>query len=186
MEPSIGLKVKEYFASSQPPSVFDDLAGSGAAALLHRCDTTDSIGVVAKNGIYDLTFRQAGATEGTPETVLPKLDILYVCAPDAQPAIRRQTKTPLRAAEPLRKAVDRNHIKNKTLHPLMETRTVVYLTLLDSTVIRGIVTGFNRYEMRISLKGDIPVVVLRHGILTAETKDGHSILRRDIPSRIRA
>lgn len=186
MEPSVGLKVKEYFKSSQPPSVFDELAGSGATALLHRCDTTDFMGTVAKNGIYDLTFRPSGAAEGTPETLVSKIDILYVCTPDGQPTIRRHTKTPLRAAEPLRKAVDRHHIKNKTLHPLMETRTVVYLTLLDNTVIRGLVTGYNRYEMRISLKGDIPVVVLRHGILTAETKDGHSILRQDIPSRIRA
>lgn len=179
MEAATGIRVKEYLATAQPPSIFDELVQNGAAALFHRCDTTDCVGTVTKNDLYDLTFRPADAAEGAPEATLSKVNILYVCRPEDRTAIARQTKDPLRAAEPLRSPAGRYHIKNKTLYPLMTDRAVVFLTLLDNTVVRGLITGFNRYEIRVSLKGDVPIVALRHGILAAQTKEGRSILRQD-------
>ncbi|RME54347.1 MAG: hypothetical protein D6795_04320, partial [Deltaproteobacteria bacterium] len=64
----------------------------------------------------------------------------------------------------------RNHIKNKVLFPLMQAREVVFFTTLEGDVIRGIVEGFSRYEIRVRMKGGTPIVLMRHAIYDARDK----------------
>ena len=51
------------------------------------------------------------------------------------------------------------------------------LTLLDGTVLVGLVRGFNTHEIKMNLKGGLPITVLRHGVLSAVTKRGRSLLK---------
>ncbi|RME05724.1 MAG: hypothetical protein D6812_02645 [Deltaproteobacteria bacterium] len=78
----------------------------------------------------------------------------------------------------------RNHIKNKVLFPLMQNREVIFFTTLEGDVIRGIVEGFSRYEIRVRMKGGIPVILLRHAIYDARDKSGKiSYLKGKEPSK---
>ena len=110
---------------------------------------------------------------------MPKLEILIVYKPGDRESIRQHAKGTWQGAthpvEPLRRHAERHHIKNKTLYPLMEERQVADITVLDGTVLRGIISGFNTYEIMMNLKGGTPVTVLRHGVLDVERADYEAI-----------
>ena len=71
----------------------------------------------------------------------------------------------------------RYHVKNKTLFPLMKEKKVVFMTLLEGEIVRGIIAGFSRYEITVNLKGGIPVTVLRHSIYDLRDKKGRCFLK---------
>jgi sRNA-binding regulator protein Hfq len=173
------LGLTEYLKEKQPPSVFDELAGSGSSAVLHSCDSRDYVGSVVANGVYDFTFRPVSGGAEPHDRTMAKVEMLLVCGLKDRPEVLRQVKGEAIAAEPLKKPGERHHIKNKTLFPLMEERQVVFITLLDGRELRGLIAGFNRYEIRMNLKGGVPVTVLRHGVLACRNKVGRSLLKRD-------
>jgi len=59
----------------------------------------------------------------------------------------------------------------------MKDQEVVFFTLLEGELIRGIITGFNRHEITVSLKGGIPVAILRHSIYDLRNKKGRCFLK---------
>ncbi len=71
----------------------------------------------------------------------------------------------------------RNFVKNKSLYPLMLDREVLFFTLLEGEVLRGVIQGFNRYEIQLSLKSGLQVTVLRHAIYDLRNKKGRSFLK---------
>jgi sRNA-binding regulator protein Hfq len=171
---------REYMQEQKPKSVFADLAANGTMAVLHLCSTCDRVGTVVANDVYGLTFRPVSEEDATaPEQEIAKHEILLVYSPQDRPSVRKQLKGTAAAAEPLKRSGVRNHIKNKTLFPLMKERVVVSITLLDGVTLRGLVAGFNRYEIQMHIKDGTPVTILRHGVLTAQTKAGRSLLKRD-------
>jgi hypothetical protein len=82
--------------------------------------------------------------------------------------------------EPIVSPKERHHIKNKTLFPLMQDREVLFFTLLEGEIIRGLVAAFSRYDLTVSLKGGIPVTVLRHSILDVRDKKGRCYLKTHV------
>lgn len=119
---------------------------------------------------------------GAPPIVIPKVEILLVCAPGNADTLGGSKKgQPFTATPtpPLIRPKDRNYIKNRTLFTLMMERQVFEITLLNNMQVRGLADGFNLYEIRMHLKGGIPVTILRHGILSAQTKTGRSLLKTD-------
>jgi hypothetical protein len=79
--------------------------------------------------------------------------------------------------KPIYHTKDRHFIKNKSLYPLMLDREVLFFTLLEGEILRGVVQGFNRYEIQVSLKGGLPVTILRHSLYEVKNKKGHSFLK---------
>ena len=59
----------------------------------------------------------------------------------------------------------------------MEERTVLFFTLLEGEIIRGLVTAFSRYDLTVSLKGGVSVVVMRHAVLDVRDKKGRCYLK---------
>lgn len=191
--------LSDYLASGQPPDIFETFLQSGESVLLHHCDTTEIVGTLVDVLPYDVTVRVAeppaevetgapseSAEGSAPETdsgiapkTVPKVEILFVARAADRSEIAAKRKGTPKPADALYKIGGRHFIKNKTLFPLMMERQVVFLTLLDGTLLRGLVTGFNRYEIRMSLKGGTPVTVLRHGVWAAQTKVGRSLLKKD-------
>lgn len=175
---------REYIEAGMTPSVFDELACCKEPAVFYCCDGSILTGSVVANQTYEVTFSLTGTAEEAPaQRVVSKNEILLVCrAADAaalSAQLNRGKTGAVQPVEPLRKAVERHHIKNKTLYPLMRERQVVFITALNGLVLRGLVSGFNRYEINLSLKGGVPVGVLRHGVLKAQNKDGRSLLKAD-------
>jgi len=72
---------------------------------------------------------------------------------------------------------DRNFIKNKTLYPLMLDREVLFITLLEGEILRGVIQAFNRYEIQLSLKSGLPVILLRHALFDVRNKKGRNFLK---------
>jgi sRNA-binding regulator protein Hfq len=78
---------------------------------------------------------------------------------------------------PIISAKDRHFIKNKSLYPLMLEREVLFFTLLEGEILRGVVQGFNRFEIRVNLKGGLPVTIMRHALYEVQDKKGRSFLK---------
>ena len=68
----------------------------------------------------------------------------------------------------------RHHIKNKSLFPLMNRKEVLFFSTLEGEVLRGVVTGFSRFEIELSMKGGVSVVLLRHAVFDVKDKKGRS------------
>ena len=95
--------------------------------------------------------------------------------------VEKLLKTDKKVAEcgllPIANPGERHHIKNKTLFPLMKENVVVFVTLLEGEVVRGLIGGFSRYEIIVKLKGGIPVTVLRHAVHYIRDKQGRCYLK---------
>jgi hypothetical protein len=52
----------------------------------------------------------------------------------------------------------------------MKDKQVLFFTLLEGEIIRGIIADFSQYDITINLKGGLPVVILRHSIDDARIK----------------
>ena len=79
--------------------------------------------------------------------------------------------------EPIFSPKHRNFIKNKTLFPLMKEKRVLFFTLIEGEMIRGVVTDFSRYDITVSLKGSVPVTVLRHAVYDLRDKKTRCFLK---------
>jgi sRNA-binding regulator protein Hfq len=71
----------------------------------------------------------------------------------------------------------RSHIKNKSLFPLMKEREVVFFVLLEGEKVRGVISDFSRYEITVTLKGGLPVTLLRHSVHDLRNKRGRCFLK---------
>jgi hypothetical protein len=65
----------------------------------------------------------------------------------------------------------------------MQQREVLFFTLLEGEVIRGLVLAFSRYDLTIGLKGGIPIAVLRHSVLDVRDNKGRCYLKSHIRNR---
>ncbi len=115
------------------------------------------------------------------EEVLPKIHIKFLYPENLSDSVRQAVKVDKEIKEmgmsPIPAPGKRYHIKNKSLFPLMKERTVIFFTLMEGEIIKGIIADFSRYEITISLKGGIPVTVLRHSIYDARDKRGRCFLK---------
>ena len=59
----------------------------------------------------------------------------------------------------------------------MKDKQVLFFTLLEGEIIRGIIADFSQYDITVNLKGGLPVVVLRHSIYDARDKTGRCLLK---------
>ena len=59
----------------------------------------------------------------------------------------------------------------------MKERTILFFTLLEGKIIKGIVAGFSRYEITVNLKVGMPITILQHGIYDLRNKKGRCFLK---------
>jgi hypothetical protein len=62
----------------------------------------------------------------------------------------------------------------------MQQREVLFITMLEGEIIRGLILAFSRYDLTIGLKGGIPIVALRHSILDVRDKKGRCYLKSHV------
>ena len=55
---------------------------------------------------------------------------------------------------------------------------MVFFTLLEGEILRGLITAFSRYDINLNLKGGLPLVILRHSVHELRNKKGRSFLKR--------
>ena len=59
----------------------------------------------------------------------------------------------------------------------MKEKQVVFFTLLEGEVIRGVVADFSRYDITVNLKGGVPLTFLRHSLYDVRNKKGRCFLK---------
>ena len=154
----------EYLDRKYHLSIFDQAHSSQEPWELHLHGHQIITARILKNAKYEVHAENSGRVD----SILPKTEIKLLYPADlgeaVRPLIEIDNKVTDLKLEPIPTPKKRYHIKNKSLFPLMHEKRVVFFTLLEGEIIRGIVTGFSRYEITANLKGGIPVTIMRHSI----------------------
>ena len=171
------LGLQEYLDEKYNTSVFEKAVTSGKPWLFHLHGRRTITATVLENHKWVMTVEVTG--EGKQE--LQKVQVKYLHPFDLSESIKSLIR--------IDKAVDalgleailaprkRYFVKNKSLFPLMREKEVLFFTLLEGEVIRGIIADFSRYDITVSLKGGRLVTILRHAIYALRNKEGRSFLR---------
>ena len=169
--------LKEYIDELYNISIFDQALASNQLWELHLHNHRIIKAKITKNLRYDLKI----IIHGAGDKEMPKTDVKLIYPEDraetVKPLIKSDEKVRGLGLEPIISPGNRHHIKNKSLFPLMKEKPVLFFTLLEGEVVKGIVAGFSRYEITVSLKGGIPVTILRHSIYDLREKKGRCLLK---------
>ena len=132
---------------------------------------------VTQNFIYEVELTDENMVSQT----IPKTRIKALHPIELNPLIKKKIKSDPKVKklnlEPIVTARPRHHIKNKTLFVLMKEREVVFFTLLEGEIIRGLIGAFTRYDITVHLKGGIPVSLLRHSVYDLRDKKNRCYLK---------
>lgn len=172
--------LKNYMEGHQNDSLFARESGKETTWCFFLHDGREVIGQIKKNEPFEIDlFTKEGALER-----IHKVNMDFLCPEAVREEVLRQTKkdeTVVKKAQgPHFLPRFRNHIKNKSLFPLMNRREVLFFTLLHGELLRGIVSGFSRYEINLSMKRGVPVVILRHAVFDVRDKKERSYLKKAV------
>jgi len=171
------LGLQEYLDEGYNTSVFDQTFESREPWEFHLHNHQIIKSKVQENLRYDLRL----SAEETGEEAFPKTDVKLLYPADQSDSVRPFLKTDKKVRdlglEPIISPRMRHHIKNKSLFPLIKDRRVLIFTLMEGEIVKGLVTGFTRYEITVNLKGGTPVYILRHSVYDLRDKKGRCFLK---------
>jgi sRNA-binding regulator protein Hfq len=176
--PLDGLQV--YMKAHEKDSVFEREVGKESSWCLFFHGSQRRKGRIRANSTYEFDLL---SQDGTVEQA-HKVRVKMLCEASREQEVLERLKT----NESKKAAPEgphfgpryRHHIKNKTLFPLMNRKEVLFFTTLEGDVLRGVVTGFSRFEINLSMKGGVPVVLLRHAVLDVMDKKGRSYTKEAV------
>ncbi len=172
--------LNQYLKENYDTSVFDLALSDRSPWVYHLHEQKIVQAQIARNSTYQIAL----SIEEGPETEIDKTSVklLYpaIHAPKAGKLIKTDPKLKAEPIAPIIYPKGRHHIKNKALFPLMQQREVLFFTLLEGEIIRGLVMAFSRYDLTIGLKGGIPIVVMRHSVWDVRDKKGRCYLKNPI------
>ena len=138
------------------------------------------LGKIQKNDKYEVDF----INKNSKLERIHKVKINFLCRLEKKDEVLKQIKKDKTVAQkpegPHFSPRFRHHIKNKSLYPLMNRKEVLFFTMIEGEVLRGIITGFSRYEIDLNMKKGIPVVLMRHSIVDIRDKKGRSYLKKAV------
>jgi sRNA-binding regulator protein Hfq len=169
--------LSEYLAKNYDVSVFDTSMASGKPWELHLHGHRTIVAAVLENRKWDITVDVIGREKEE----IQKIQVKYLYPADAgetiKPLFKMDKTVEALELEPIFNPRKRYFVKNKSLYPLMKEKEVVLFTLIEGEVLRGIITDFSRYDVTLSLKGGLPVTILRHSIYDVRNKRGRCFLK---------
>ena len=177
-EPLEGFK--EYLAEHQGDSVFEREKGKDSSWCVFLHCGGEAVGRIEQNEAFEFQLRDPqGALQK-----LHKVKVNFLCLASDREEVLRQTKrieaVAARTEGPHFLPRFRHHIKNKSLFPLMSRREVLFFTLLNGELLRGVIAGFSKYEIYLHLKRGCPVVILRHAVMDVKDKRNRSYLKKAV------
>ena len=174
-DPLAGLR--EYLEINQYQTVYQRARDKSdpLCLFLHGC--LEQIGTVQKEDKYELDFIHESGTLDR----IHKVKVKFLCArPDREKVLKHLKRDKALVDKPEGPHFNpryRHHIKNKSLYPLMNRKEVMYFTLVEGEILRGIITGFSRYEINLNMKQGVPAILFRHSIFDIRDKKGRSYLK---------
>jgi len=175
MEYLLGLK--EYLDEAYTNSIFDQALDSKQPWGFHLHGYRVVRARILENLAYDLKVDIENREEEDLPKILVKLLYPAGVTESVMPLIKMDKKIKALELSPILSPTRRYFIKNKSLFPLMKEKQVVFFTLLEGEIIKGIIAGFSRYDITVNLKGGIPVTILRHSIYDLRDKKGRCFLK---------
>lgn len=170
---------QEYIDEHYLISIYDHALQSGEEFTFHAHDHTIFQGKISVNGTYDVEIEHGDGDK--VRKYHPKTDIKLIYPSlfqqKVQPQIKIEPKISRKNLPPIVSGKERNYVKNKSLYPLMEERTVLFFYLLEGEVIKGLIADFSRYEITVHLKGVVPITIFRHALLDITDKKKRSYLK---------
>ncbi len=135
--------LSEYLDENYGASVFDEAVKSGESYVFHICGDKIARGKVTDDRRYEITLESDG--EGGVSDC-PKHDIKLVYPARMEDKVFPMVKIDKTVAKmglaPTLQLSARNHVKNKTLYPLMMEREVLFFTLLGGETPKGLIQSF--------------------------------------------
>jgi sRNA-binding regulator protein Hfq len=177
-DPLAGLQ--DYLKMHQKDSVFDRAVGKESSWCLFLHGDERKRGRIQSDQAYEIDLvTQVGVVEK-----VHKVNVKMLCEASKEAEVLGRLKTD----EALKGSPEgphfgpryRHHIKNKSLFPLMNRKEVLFFSTLEGEVLRGVVTGFSRFEIYLSMKGGVSVVLLRHAIFDVKDKKGRSYSKKAV------
>lgn len=169
--------LQPYLEKNYERSIFDAAAQSRKPWELYIHGHRVIVCKIYKNLKYDILSSQPGGGEMHLSKLQIKLLYPLEVASRVRGMIRIDEEVRSMNLDPILAAGARRFVKNKSLFPLMMEREVVFFTLLEGEVIRGIIAGFSRYDITVHLKGGVPIAILRHAIYDLKNRRGRSFLK---------
>ena len=169
--------LREHLKSVLGHSVFDQILASQAVWEMRLHGQRVVQARVLENQTYEMVLD----IEGQGRETIHKLQVKCLYPVESAADVEKQLKIDKKVLglrlEPIEVPAQRYIVKNKTLFPLVKEREVVFCTLMEGEVIRGLIADFSRFEMIMHAKGGLPTVILRHSIYDLRTKKGRCMLR---------
>jgi hypothetical protein len=171
------LGLQEYLDEKYNTSIFNQAMASGKPWEFHLHGRRTIKATVLENRKWDMIVDITG--HGKEELQKVQVKFLYPAdlSESITPLIKIDKKVEALGLDAILAPGKRYFVKNKSMFPLMKLKEVVFFTLLEGEIIRGIVADFTRYDITVSLKGARLVTILRHAIYDIRNKEGRSFLR---------
>jgi hypothetical protein len=171
------LGFREYLDSAYADSVFDRALDGEKLWNLHLHGHRLMVGTVVENSTYDIKVR----VNGEKAEPIPKLEVKFLYPAELHdsvaPLLKFDKKIKALQLKPIVCIGERHFVKNKSLYPLMKKREVVFFTLLEGEMIRGVIADFSRFDVTVHMKGGIPLTILRHSVYDLRNKQGRCFLK---------
>jgi len=168
----------EYLDENYESSVFESFLKSGNQAVFHLNGHRIVQGSLRAVERFDFILETGDGKEES--TLKHNVKMVYDASLSSgiRPLLKTDNNIKAQNFKPILSGAGRNHIKNKTLFPLMKDRTVLFFCLLEGEIIKGIILGFSRYEITVGMKGGLPVTILRHAVYDLRDKRKKCFLKR--------
>lgn len=139
------------------------VAGNELFLALH--DGRGLRGTVRAVDAYQFVFEHDGQTE-----TLHKLTAMYAYRPGDWKGVKKVLKTGDKGPVdgPAVRPQDRYSLSDRRLFGYQDTKREITCTLLDGTVVKGVVVWFGRYEFAVRLKTEVEVTVFRHALRSVD------------------
>ena len=132
--------LKEYLEKSYNNSIFNEALDSKNLYEIHIHENRIIQAKIVENTTYEVTLE----IENNGRETLPKINIKLLYPSEIsnflKPLIKYDKKIKDLDLSPTISYKNRNFIKNKTIFPLMKEIKVLFITLLEGEVIRGIIS----------------------------------------------
>ena len=170
--------LEAYLKVHAKDSLFEGEAGKETGWCFFLHGNLERTGRLLQNETYEcLLVTEEGSSEK-----MHKVRVKFACPALVREEVKRQTglneEVQKKGEGPHFLPRYRHVVPDQSLHEFMQNREVLFFTLLEGEILRGLVTGFSAYEISLSMKGQVPVVLLRHALFDVRDKKGRSYLRK--------
>ncbi|MEW6439790.1 MAG: hypothetical protein AB1640_02540 [bacterium] len=177
---------EEYCRAHQKESIFERERGQASTWTLFLHGDSLVTGSISGSETYECNIRPG---EGSEEKV-HKVRVKFLCPAAVHEEVtgqmKRNEEVQRRKEGPHFLPRFRHAMEDRTLFELMTRREVLFFTMLEGEILRGIIRSFSSYEIVVGMRREVPVILLRHAIYDVRDKRGKSYVKKPATGKARA